>query len=870
MKNNIYIIILLLNFFLTSLNATGQEQFNFSVTEIDILENGNKFIGSDRGVITSNDGIEINADKFEYNKKKNILKASGNVKIIDITNNYEIYTQNVTYKKNNNLIITNKQSKAIDLINGIEIDAEIFRYNIKKNIITAENNAIIKDNIKNYKISSNFISYLKNKKMIYTKGKTFAEIFSKYKLESKNVTLIIDSMELYSQEKTLITDKFNLYELEKFKYSINKEELKGENILINTNYNLPKNDKFYFKNAIINLNKQEFFGTNPKIKVHKDIFDNLDNDPRILGISASSNNNVTVINKGVFTSCKQNANCTPWSIKADEIIHDRNKKEIIYNNALLKIYDFPILYFPKFFHPDPTVNRRSGFLKPQINNSNTLGNSFLIPYYSVLDVNKDITFTPSIFENNLQMVQTEYREINKNSKFFSNFGFVNNYKSDLDTKKNSIFNLFLDYELDLKLEKFISSNFFVSVEKVTNDTFLKIFETHFQDNKLKPSDSNNLKSEIKFLLDNENSSFNTGIISYENLQKNNNDRYEYVFPYYNYTTTLSEDLFKGTLNFSSSGNNFLSNTNQLKSSVNNNLTFKSKEFMWLNGIKNSFEINTKNLNSVGKNNSEYKSSPQIELMSELNFNMKYPLLKINENNFNYLTPKILLKINPSDMKNYSTLDRTINVNNIFDTNRLGIDDTLETGKSLTLGLDFKKESQIDTNKFFEIKLASVLRDKDEIFIPENSTLNKKNSNLFGSISNNFSDFFNIKYNFAIDKNLSNIEYSDFSTTFTVNNFTTKFNFLEKTGAMGNSNFLENNTSFYLDENNYIAFKTRRNRKLNLTEYYDLVYEYKNDCLTAGIKYKKTYYEDRDLKPSENLFLTISLIPLTNYEQKIDR
>ena len=150
MKNNIYIIILLLNFFLTSLNATGQEQFNFSVTEIDILENGNKFIGSDRGVITSNDGIEINADKFEYNKRKNILKASGNVKIIDIINNYEIYTQNITYEKSDNFIITDKQSKAIDLINGIEIDAEIFRYNIKKNIITAENNAIIKDNIKNY------------------------------------------------------------------------------------------------------------------------------------------------------------------------------------------------------------------------------------------------------------------------------------------------------------------------------------------------------------------------------------------------------------------------------------------------------------------------------------------------------------------------------------------------------------------------------------------------------------------------------------------------------------------------------------------------------------------------------------------------
>ena len=96
----------------------------------------------------------------------------------------------------------------------------------------------------------------------------------------------------------------------------------------------------------------------------------------------------------------------------------------------------------------------------------------------------------------------------------------------------------------------------------------------------------------------------------------------------------------------------------------------------------------------------------------------------------------------------------------------------------------------------------------------------------------------------------------------------QLNFVEESGDMGNSNFLESNTSFNVDESNYLTFKTRRNRKLNLTEYYDLIYEYKNDCLTAGIKYKKTYYEDRDLKPSENIFLTLTLIPLTTYEQKL--
>ena len=47
----------------------------------------------------------------------------------------------------------------------------------------------------------------------------------------------------------------------------------------------------------------------------------------------------------------------------------------------------------------------------------------------------------------------------------------------------------------------------------------------------------------------------------------------------------------------------------------------------------------------------------------------------------------------------------------------------------------------------------------------------------------------------------------------------------------------------------------------MTEYYDLVYEYRNDCLVAGINYNKTYYQDRDLEPTEDFVFSIKLIPL---------
>jgi Organic solvent tolerance protein OstA len=254
----------------------------------------------------------------------------------------------------------------------------------------------------------------------------------------------------------------------------------------------------------------------------------------------------------------------------------------------------------------------------------------------------------------------------------------------------------------------------------------------------------------------------------------------------------------------------------------------------------------------------------------INFNSAFPLIKENNDHKNYLTPKISLKFNPHDMKNYSTSDRKIGTENIFNNDRLGLEDTLETGKSLTFGVDYKREKIDDINKFFEMKLATVIRDKEENFIPSKSTINKKNSNLFGSISNNFSEHLSIDYEFALDNNFEIFEYNNFSTNIRFDKFETIFNFIEENGAMGDSNVFENTSKFTIDENNYVSFKTRRNRRIDLTEYYDLVYEYKNDCLTAGIKYKKTYYEDRDLKPSENVFFTITLYPLTTFEQKIDQ
>ena len=301
---------------------------------------------------------------------------------------------------------------------------------------------------------------------------------------------------------------------------------------------------------------------------------------------------------------------------------------------------------------------------------------------------------------------------------------------------------------------------------------------------------------------------------------------------------MDDNYFDGFVNFASSGSNDLNNTNKIKSKIINDLSFTSTNYISNLGIQNNFSITLKNLNSIGKNDTEYKSTPQIELMGNLDFNSSLPLIKDELNFKKFLIPKLKIKINPSDMKNYSETDRKMNVLNIFSTNRLGLTDSIETGKSLTLGIDYKKENKKDLEKYFEMKLATVFRDTEEEFIPKNSTIGKKNSNLFGSISNNFNEYLNFDYQFAIDNNYEAFEYNDINATISLNNFVTEFNFIEENGEMGNSNIFENKTSFNFNENNVFYFKTRTNRKLNLTEYYDLVYEYKNDCLTAESNTRK--------------------------------
>ena len=49
-------------------------------------------------------------------------------------------------------------------------------------------------------------------------------------------------------------------------------------------------------------------------------------------------------------------------------------------------------------------------------------------------------------------------------------------------------------------------------------------------------------------------------------------------------------------------------------------------------------------------------------------------------------------------------------------------------------------------------------------------------------------------------------------------------------------------------------------KTDFTEYYNLNYEYKTDCLIASVEYKKKFYKDGSILPDKSLLFYLRFIP----------
>ncbi len=126
-----------------------------------------------------------------------------------------------------------------------------------------------------------------------------------------------------------------------------------------------------------------------------------------------TNGTFTRMNRGIYSPCglcPENPDSPPlWQVRASRVVHDREDKEIRYANATIEFLGIPTFYTPYFSHPDPTVDRKSGFLSPVYGNSDDLGTFVRTGYYIDIAPEQDATVYLSMFSGETPLLAGQYR-----------------------------------------------------------------------------------------------------------------------------------------------------------------------------------------------------------------------------------------------------------------------------------------------------------------------------------------------------------------------------------------------------------------------------------------------------------------------------
>ncbi|MCL6609296.1 MAG: LPS assembly protein LptD [Geminicoccaceae bacterium] len=123
---------------------------------------------------------------------------------------------------------------------------------------------------------------------------------------------------------------------------------------------------------------------------------------------------LTTLEDAVYSPCPLCADGKSppaWQIRARKVSHDRTTRDVTYEDARLEVMGVPVLWTPWFRHPDPTVERRSGFLVPTAGTSSSLGLTLEVPYHWVLGPDRDLTFSPIFTTRQGVVLGGEYREL---------------------------------------------------------------------------------------------------------------------------------------------------------------------------------------------------------------------------------------------------------------------------------------------------------------------------------------------------------------------------------------------------------------------------------------------------------------------------
>ena len=782
------------------------------------------------------------------------LKIASNVYAEEI----KIEAKDITLdKKNFTSIFENEVVIKTEDNNTIESD--YLEYNKKKGLLKLKNNITAND-VKNNVIKTDRAEYNEKEKIFLSIGETEIITSEKYILKGADIKVDNKKNIISSKNQTLLKDPDgNQIYLENFEFNINSNIFKSIGFV---KIQDKMNNIYEFSQIYIDTKKKEILGTDIKAFLNQEDFKvDQRNKPRVFANSIKIEKNSSSFNKSIFTLCdyRKDDKCPPWTIQSSQMLHDSKKKTIYYDNAVIKVYDIPIFYFPKLAHPDPTVDRRSGFLPPSLYDTKNLGEGISIPYFLDLGIDRNLILTSRLYVSENPLMMGEYHQVFKDSSFLTDFGFTEGYKKTSVTKKSgNKSHIFAKFVKNFTGKEGSENSLNISIQNVSNDKYLKLYKIK---SNLVDYNKDTLESSLEFTHETDDIFFGMNASIYETLKDNYTDKYEYIAPEIIFNKNLFNNDKFGSLDLQTNLKTHNYDTNKLTNFFVNDLNWRFKDINFNTGINTKILGNIKNINYEAKNVDIYKDEATSEIFGALGFLSQINLQKNVGDQNHLLTPKMFLRYSPGSMRK-ETSGSKLDPINAFSMDRLGNINNFETGASATLGLDYNIK---DNFKEFDFSVAQVISQEENKKMASRTSLDEKLSDLVGSANYKFNNKFSLNYNFALDQNYNDINYNEIGTELNIGIIDINFNYLQEKKHIGDQDYFTTELNLKNKDKGLLSFETKRNLITNSSEFYNLSYEYINDCLRAGLVYRREFYNDSELEPENSLMFKITLTPFGGLE-----
>ena len=729
----------------------------------------------------------------------------------------------------------------------------------KETKLTIFKNDVIATDDKNNIFKTEYAEFDKVSKKLISKGDTTIITSEGYILKGRNIIFDNKNKIIESKDSAIITDleQSNIF-LENFTYLTKDSFFKSVGIIKVIDF---KKNSYNFSQIYIDEKKREIIGTDIKAFLNEKNFKIKEkNKPRVFANTVKIDDKGNEFTKSIFTLCdyRKDDSCPPWSIQASKMKHDKAQKTIYYDNAVIKVYDIPIFYLPKLSHPEPSVKRRSGFIPPALTNSKNLGAGFTVPYFWAVDHDKDLTLSANLFDSERPLLLGEYRRAFKKSNLIVDLGYTEGFKKKEKSKKiGDRSHLFAKFVKNFESENNSANNFEVSLQNVSDPKYLKLYKIK---SNLASYEVDTLESSINYSHQNDDIFIGFNASLYETLKENYNDKYEYILP----NITLNKSLFSnryGNADFTSNLKFHNYDTNKSTKFLINDIDWKYRNLSFDSGLSGKILGKLKNVNYEAKN-TKFKKDPTSEVFGALGYLTELNLFKKTEKSFDHLlSPKMLVRFSPNHMRKEGDGAR-LNHLNIFNLDRLSSNNNFESGLSATLGFDYEVKDE-DSAKQFNLGIGQIVNEKENKNMPSSSSLDEKLSDVVGNMNFKVNNKINLNYNFAIDQNYNDLNYNEIATELDFNPVQFNISYLQEKEHIGNNEYVKAKINFAKGNNGLFTAESKRNLITNSAEYYNLSYEYLNDCLRAGLVYRREFYEDSELEAENSLMFKLTFVPFGN-------